>query len=120
MAMESPTWAVLSAAAPVTALVPAARIFKGYAGDAPVTPYIVIEEYNAVPANYMGDRPGVDNFRAQVRVMSDGTAQCRQIAEAVRDAMELVATCQFSEGPIREDDTGLWSHLSDWSHWTNR
>lgn len=120
MAMESPTWLLLSADAAVIALVPKARIHKGYAGDAPVTPYIVIEEATATPQNYVGDRPGIDNFRAQIRVLADTTAQARQIGEAVRDVMETVSTQQFAEGPYREDDTGLWAHLSDWSHWTPR
>ncbi|MEG3193750.1 DUF3168 domain-containing protein, partial [Lysobacter sp. D1-1-M9] len=86
MAMESPTWTVLAAAPAVTALVPAAQIHKGYAGDTPARPYIVIEEANAAPENYVDRRPGIDNFRAQVRVVADGTAKARQIAEAVRDA----------------------------------
>lgn len=118
--MESPSWSVLSADVAVTALVPKARIFKGYAGDAPAAPYIVIEEYNAVPENYIGDRPGIDNYHAQVRVIAADTKTARLIGAAVRDALEVVATCDFMEGPFREDDTGLWSHLSDWSHWTAR
>lgn len=120
MAMESPTWKVLAAAPAVTALVPAIRIHKGYAGDAPVTPYIVIEEATAAPQNYTSNPPGIDNFRAQIRVLADDTAQAKQVGEAVRDAMEVVSTQQFAEGPFREDDTGLWAHLSDWSHWINR
>lgn len=120
MAMESPTWKVLAADASVTALVPASRIHKGYAGDTPAMPYLVIEEVDAQPQSYTGNRPGIDNFRAQVRVVASGTQQARQIGEAVRNALEAVATQQFAEGPYREDDTGNWIHLSDWSHWTNR
>lgn len=120
MAMESPTWSLLAAAPAVTALVPQARIHKGYAGDSPTVPYIVIEEITATPENYVAGRPGIDNFRSTVRVLADDTAECRQIGAAVRDAMEVVAAQQFAEGPYREKDTGLWSHLSDWSHWTHR
>lgn len=118
--IESPTWKLLAANPALIAIVPKLRIFKAHAGDSPATPYIVIEEISGAPENYTSDRPGIDNFRATVKVVTLDAVQSRQIATLVRDTLETEATCHFMEGPLYENETKLMLHLSDWSYWSLR
>lgn len=114
--MESPTYDLLVANSALTALVPAARVFKsGFAGDSPVAPYITIQEIGGVPENYMAGRPGMDRFRPTVKVCSKDEAQCKQIARIVRDTLELDAQCIVFDGPEVDAETRLFVHMSDWN-----
>lgn len=119
MAMESPAWDLLTADAAITALVPIARIRKGFAGESPPLPYIVLEQ-GANPLNYVAGRPGMDVFRTTVKVVAADTKQCNAIAELVRDALELAAVGIFADGPTFEADTKVYLHMSDWRFHTAR
>lgn len=121
MAMVPPVYELLSADAAVTALVPASRIRgQGYAGEAPVTPYITHQTISGNPANYIAGRPGMDAFRSQIDVWADTAAQAKQIAEAVRDALELNAQCVAIMGDDYEPDTRLHRYSFDFQFWTPR
>lgn len=121
MAMESPAYALLAANAALTTLVPVARIFKsGYAGENPAKPYITIQEIGGSPYNYVAGRPGMDVFRPTVKVYSETEGQCKQIATAVRDALELDAHGLIFDGPEQDFETKLFVHLSDWHFHTSR
>jgi hypothetical protein len=121
MAMESPAYALLAAYAPLTALVPSARIRKsGYAGESPVAPYITIQEIGGAPANYIAGRPGMDLFRPTVKVVAATEAESKTIAGHVRDALELSGHCLLFDGPEYESEVKLYVHFSDWHFHVSR
>lgn len=121
MAMESTAHALLVANPALTALVPAARVFKsGYAGEKVVAPYITIQEIGTVPLNYIEGRPGMDSFRPTVKIMAEEEGQCRQIAQIVRDTLELDGYCLLSDGPEFDEEAKVFVHLSDWRFHLNR
>lgn len=120
MPMVPPVYALLSASAAVTALVPAARIHgQGYAGESPAAPYITWLMVSGMPHNYMADRPGIDAFRAQVDCWAPTAAEAKQIAEAVRNALELDAQC-VSMFEDFDPETKLFRFSSDWAFQTRR
>ena len=115
MAMESPAYALLVANPVLTAIVAAGRIHKsGYAGEKATAPYITIQEIGTAPLNYMAGRPGMDLFRPTVKVMAETEGQCKQIAEIVRDTLELDGQCIVSDGPEFDAEAKLFVHFSDW------
>lgn len=121
MAMVPPVYALLSADAAVTALVPAVRIRgQGYAGETPTRPYITHQTISGNPANYIAGRPGIDAFRAQIDVWADTAAEAKTIAEAVRDALELDAHCVAIMGDDYEPEAKLHRYSFDWSFQTPR
>lgn len=121
MALESPAWSLLSAYAPLVALVPAARIRKsGYAGESPVAPYITIQEIGGAPSNYVAGRPGIDSFRPSIKVVAATEAAAKTIAGHVRDALELAGYCELFDGPEFEVETKLFLHFQDWRFMLNR
>ena len=121
MAMVPPVFALLSASAAVTALVPAVRIMgQGYGGESPVLPYITWQTISGLPGSYVEGRPGIDSFRAQIDVWSSTAAQAKQIAALVRDALELEAQCVGILGDDYEPDTKLHRYSFDWAFQTSR
>lgn len=121
MAMVPPVYALLSADAAVTALVPASRIRgQGYAGETPVAPYITWQTVSGVPANYIAGRPGIDAFRVQIDIWANDATSAKQIATAVRDALELNAHCVSIMGESFEADTKLFRYSYDWAFHTPR
>lgn len=115
MAMESSAYALLTANPTLLAKVPKAQIHKsGYAGEKPVLPYITIQEIGTVPYNYLAGRPGMDSFRPTIKVHAETEGQCREIAEIVRDTLELDAYCVLADGPEKDFETRIFVHLSDW------
>ena len=121
MAMESPAYALLSSYAPLTAIVPAARIHKsGYAGEAPVAPFITIQEIGGISVNYVAGRPGVDTFRPTVKVVAATEAQAKLIGSHVLAALELSGHCLLFDGPDFEADTKLYVWFTDFRFYVNR
>lgn len=121
MAMESPVWALLAANPALTAIVPASAIFKsGYAGEKTLDRYITIQEIGTAPQNYIADRPGIDQFRPTVKVMSRDEGECKRIAEIVRDTLELDGHCIVADGPEFDAEAKVFMHLSDWHFYVNR
>jgi len=121
MAMESPAYALLAAYAPLTALVPAARIRKsGYAGESPVAPYITIQEIGGVPGNYIADRPGMDSFRPTIKVIAETEAQAKAIGAHVLAALELHGNCLLFDGPEFEAETRLFVWFADFRFHASR
>lgn len=119
MAMTAPVYALLSGDAAVTALVADRIHAQGYAGDAPQAPYITWQLVSGVPEGYVAGRPGVDRFRVQVDAWAADAATAQAVAAAIRDALELSASCV---GVIEERDaeTGLYRYSGDWAFLTGR
>lgn len=114
--MGPPVFQILSGSPAVVALVPASRIRgQGYAGETPATPYITWQIVDGIPANYTGNRPGLDQWRVQIDCWSATAAQSKQIAAAVRDALEPHAQCVAIFGDDYDTDAKLYRFGFDWS-----
>lgn len=121
MAMTAPVFEILSAVPAITSIVPAIRIRgSGYGGESPVAPYITHQTAAGTPENYVGDRPGIDNFRAQIDIWAANAAQAKQIAALVRDALEPHAVCVSIFGDDYDAETKLYRYGFDWSFYTSR
>lgn len=108
MADESTFRALLTAHAPLVALVPAARIWDQTAPTntpTPLTlPYILLTTVSSVPENYLGDPADLDDMRIQVDVFAADKASAKAIQAAVRAALasecfELMAMDLPAEDP---------------------
>lgn len=98
----------LASHAPLASLV-SARIYRDFAGDTPVAPYVVWGILATVPSNHISGRPGADRYSVSVDVFGSTPQQSDDLLVAARDAMEAIG--QMSSGPQslgRDDLTKLW------------
>lgn len=117
--MIPPVYPTLMAAPAVTALV-GDRILRKVAPQNTPRPYIVWRVVFGLPANYVGEAPGIDNFRAQVDCIADTDVQCRALAEAVQAALQPHAVELGVNIDEQDEETGLHRYSVDWSFWTPR
>ncbi|MEW6462933.1 MAG: DUF3168 domain-containing protein, partial [Pseudomonadota bacterium] len=92
--MFAPIFKVCSASSQVTALLGAAPTRLYPFGEAPqgVTyPYAVWQSVGGAPENFLAGRPDADNYTTQVDVYAESAASAREVAKALRDAVELDA-----------------------------
>lgn len=92
----------------------------GRAPQNPRKPYVVYNMYNAVPENYINNRPDIDNKGTQINIYSDDTAKLESCYIAVRDALEGVAHMTSFQTVDRDEDTDLYSVIMDFDFWENR
>lgn len=83
-------------------------------------PYATYDVYNAVPENYLGNRPDIDNKGTQLQIFSDDTGKLDACFIAVRDAIEPVAHITSFQTIARDDDTDLYSIILDIDFWESR
>lgn len=74
-----------AASAPLTALVPAARVFTGAAVDGPATPYVVWQRVSTSSLSRTSSGRQIDRSRLRCEVRSEQLASAKQIAQAVAD-----------------------------------
>jgi len=85
-----------------------------------VKPYAVWRTVFGSPENYLGDRPDVDFFGLQIDVYAAPTAlgatQSRDIAMAIRDAIETKSHITSWRGESVDPETGsyVYSFDSEW------
>lgn len=120
MAMVPPVYRILSGDVAVTALVADRISGQGYGGETPVAPYITWNVVSGMPQNYLADRPGVDDFRAQVDIWAQDAATAKQVAEAARDALEPHAYCVGVVADEYDPETQLYRYGFDWRFWESR
>lgn len=87
------------------------RIHRDYAGDAPVSPYVVWMLLATVPSNHLSGVPGADRYSVAVDVFSTDRAQSDAMLVAARDAMEAIG--RMTSGPQslgRDSDTKLFRY----------
>lgn len=92
----------------------------------PVTyPYAVWQRIGGSPENYMDQVPDIDDYSVQVDVyvsaaQQNGAAKAREIAAALRDAIEPVAHITAWLGESRDPDTQSYrfGFITEW--WTPR
>ncbi|WP_440221832.1 tail completion protein gp17 [Dokdonella sp. MW10] len=120
--MIPPVFPILSAYAPVAALVGSnpVRIFESVAPDKTPRDYIVWNLIFGTPENYIGEPPAIDNIRTQIDCVSDTSPGVKALADHVRRGLDPHAVCvsfnQFTKDPA----TGLWLYSFDWSFWVRR
>lgn len=95
----------------------------GMAPQNVIKPYAVWRMSSGSPENYLGDRPDIDSFTLQVDVFASptqGAKVCREVAAALRDAIEPHAhiTSWLGESIDPETQNYRLTFLVDW--WTNR
>lgn len=111
--MFAPVFDTLAASNSVTLLVGGAimpRIYSfGEVVGQPVdTPYVVWQTVGGGPENLLADVADKDAVSVQLDVYAGTATECRNLAKAVRDALEPV--CYMVSGPRenREADTRLF------------
>ena len=83
------------------------RIYRDYAGDAPVAPYIVWSVLAGVPENNLSDAPPGDRWSVSVDVFARTAQESDTLTFAARDAMEAIGHVLTIQSLGRES-TGLW------------
>lgn len=106
--MFPPVFQTCAASAAVTALIGTTPVRLYPFGEAPqgvIYPYAVWQLVSGSPENYLGDRPDADSFTVQIDVYADTATSARNVAKALRDAIEPVAYVTSWRGESRDPDT---------------
>jgi hypothetical protein len=114
-----PVYTILNGDATVAAIV-GDKIFEDVADPDTATPYVVWQTIGGGMENYLDERPGIDNARVQVDCYHRTKKAARELALAVRNALELQAH-QVGQ-PRTEYDAALelYRYSMDFSFWVNR
>lgn len=107
--MNPPIFQVCAAAAGVTALLGTGptRLFPfGNAPQGVTLPYAVWQMVSGSPENYLGEVPDIDQYTIQIDVYANRGSTARQVAEALRDAIEPQAHIVGWNGESTDPDTG--------------
>jgi hypothetical protein len=86
-------------------------------------PYAVWQTAYGAPENYLGDIPDVDSFGIQVDVYAgamQGPTVARQVAQAIRDAIEGQCHITAWRGESQDPDTKNWRFGFDCDWIVNR
>src|SRR5574343_251657 len=81
------------------------------AGAAPqgaAKPYAVWQFVGGGPENYLGGRPDIDRFALQVDAYADTLSAARAIADAIEEAVELLAYVTAFRGEEKDLETALY------------
>ena len=108
--IASSVYPALANHAPLAAIV-GTRIYRDYAGDTPVAPYVVWSILATVPSRQISGRPPSDRYSVSVDVFSSSAAQSDAMLIAARDAMEGIG--EMSSGPQSlgfDTSTRLWRY----------
>ena len=121
--MNPPLFSILNASAPVKALLGAnpLRVFPwGRAPQNVAKPYAVYVVYNALPENYLGQVPDIDNKAVQINIYAENSASLESCFTVVRDALELHAHMTSFASPDLDADTNLYSCRMEFDFWDAR
>ena len=107
--MKPPIFDIIKVVSAVTALLGTdpVRFFPfGQAPDDVEMPYAVWQTVSGSPENYLSGTPSIDNWMAQVDVYAKKGSTARNVAEALRDALEADLTAYITawRGERKEDD----------------
>lgn len=86
----------------------------------PVYPYACYNMYNAVPENYLGKVPDIDNKGTQLIIYSKNTSKLELCYRAVRDAIEPEAHMTNFQTIDKDDDTDDYAVIMDFDFWEDR
>ncbi len=93
------------------------RLYQfGQAPQGVARPYAVWQTIGGLPENYISGVPDIDQYSLQVDVYATTAADAREVARALRDAIEPVAHIVGWRGEDREPETQLFrvSFDVDW------
>lgn len=105
--MYPPVYDLVEASENVTELLGNPPRFYAF-GDAPqgvVMPYAVWQVVAGSPMNYLGEVPDADSVLIQIDVYAAESRTCRNVAFAIRDAVEPAAYVTSWRGEMRESET---------------
>jgi len=83
-------------------------------------PYAVYTVYNAVPENYLGNLPDIDNKGTQINIYAETAEKLNLCFLAVRDALEPYGHMLNYSTPALDADTDLYSCRMEFDFWENR
>ena len=114
--MFAPIFTVCAADAGVVALLGTNPTRLYPFGEAPqdtVKPYAVWQLITGSPENYLAGRPDVDGFTLQVDVYAPTGTAVRDIAKALRNAIELKANIVRWGGESKDPATKIYRYSFD-------
>ena len=114
--MYAPIFAVCAANPAVTALlgVLPVRIYPfGEAPEGVSKPYVVWQTVGGSPENYLSHRPDIDALSLQVDVYGCSVTQTRDVAKAIRNAIELKANIVRWGGDSHDPATTTYRYSFD-------
>ena len=117
--MYPPIFQICAAVPAVTALLGTGptRLFPfGEAPQDTALPYAVWQTVSGLPENYVDCPPDIDRFTIQVDVYAGTGSSARDVAKALRDAIEPHANIVAWRGESRDPDTNhrRYSFDVDW------
>lgn len=121
--MQPPIFAAIVAHAPAFALLGGdiVRVFAfGLAPEDTTKPYVTWQVITGSPENYLANRPDIDGYTLQVDVWADDGQIARDVAAAVRDAIEPYAYIVRWGGESRDPDTRAYRLSFDVSWFVHR
>lgn len=94
-------------------------------GEAPhrdelVKPYATYLVYNAIPENFLGETPDIDNHGTQFDVYAEDGQSCESCFRAIRDALEPYAHMTNFSLPFRDPATQLYTARLEFDFWEPR
>lgn len=90
------------------------RIYPfGTQDDNVVYPYVVWQNLNGEPENYINQRPDADTFAIQVDAYADTPDEVIAVAQAIRDAIEPHAHITRWSGQSRDSETMRYRYSFD-------
>ncbi|WP_447651558.1 DUF3168 domain-containing protein [Pseudomonas abietaniphila] len=122
--MYAPIFKVCSVDPAVTAVLGAGVDCRLYLfGQAPadvIKPYAVWQTVGGEPENYLANRPDSDRFELQIDVYAQSADQSRDVAKAIRDAIELKAYVTSWNGESVDVPTKTYRYSFDVDWWVSR
>lgn len=113
----------ISSSVSVTSLIGTSPVRFFPFGDAPQNsqlPYVVWQTVSGSPENFLGDLPDLDSYTIQVDVYAANAQSARDVAEAIRDAIEPIAHVVGWNGESRDPDTRNYRYSFDVAIFTKR
>ena len=120
MADESSIYAVLTAWAPLTALISSRFYDQRVPANVPTpapTPFVIAAVIAAVPINYVGETPGGYWYRLQFDAYADSKASAKAVVAEIRAAMYAAGYkgCEEMERDLPADDVNLRRISNEWN-----
>ncbi|EOC5483499.1 DUF3168 domain-containing protein [Pseudomonas aeruginosa] len=85
----------------------------GQAPQITTVPYAVWQTVTGLPENFLGNVPDLDTFTIQIDIYADSASQVRDVARALRDAIEPLAYVTAWRGESIDPDTKRYRYSLD-------
>ena len=114
--MFAPIFATCAAVPAVTTLIGTSPVRLYPFSDAPqgvALPYVVWQTVSGLPENYIGNVPDIDSYTLQVDCYATTATAARNVAKAIRDAIETKAHVVAWRGESKDPDTAHYRSSFD-------